>query len=99
MENQEIIAQLEKDLKNSDNWILYHHTKDDIGNPALMLREKDTETSDFGVNINVFKGHAYLFMDNGTPDKSGDSYSVQDKHDFEALEELMEMIKPFIKEA
>ncbi len=97
MDNQKVYKQIEEAIKNSKNWFIYHHTHDNLGNPALMIFEENTDATNFGVNINVFKGHAYLFMDNGTPAEPGDSYSIQDIHDFEALEELLEIIKPFIK--
>ncbi|CDI63547.1 Protein of unknown function [Lactobacillus helveticus CIRM-BIA 101] len=30
--------EIEKSVKNSDSWSVYHHLKDNLGYPALMLR-------------------------------------------------------------
>lgn len=97
MDNKDIIKQIEDQVKKSQNWDIYHHLNDKIGNPALMLRQDNNENSNAGVNIDTFKGYAYLFLDNGTPAEPGESFSVQSTQDEVALTELLKIVKPFIK--
>ena len=63
MEDKEIVQQIEQGVKESENWSVYHHLKDKLGYPALMLRQTNTSANSFGVNIDIFKGYAYLFLD------------------------------------
>lgn len=97
MDNKDIIKKIENEVKKSQNWYIYHHLNDKIGNPALMLRQDNNENSNAGVNIDTFKGYAYLFLDNGTPAEPGESFSVQSTQDETALTELLNIVKPFIK--
>lgn len=97
MTDQEIVQEIENSVKNSENWSVYHHLKDNLGYPALMLRETNTSADDLGVNLNVFKGNAYLFLDNGTPAEPGKPFSVQTLDSLEAMEELLEIVKPYLK--
>lgn len=97
MKDEEIIEQIEKSVKESQNWEVYHHLKDNLGYPALMLRESNSSADDLGVNIDVFKGYAYLFLDNGTPAEPGKPLSVQTMDSLVALAELLEIVKPYIK--
>lgn len=97
MTDQEIVQEIENSVKNSENWSVYHHLKDNLGYPALMLRETNTSADDLGVNLNVFKGNAYLFLDNGTPAEPGKPFSVQNLDSLEAMEELLEIVKPYLK--
>ena len=77
MTDQEIIQEIEKSVKNSDSWSVYHHLKDNLCYTALMLRETNTSVDTLGVNLNVFKGNVYLFLDNGTPAEPGKPFSIQ----------------------
>lgn len=97
MNNQDIIKRIENEIKKSENWDIYHHLNDKIGNPALMLRQDSNENPNAGVNIDTFKGYAYLFLDNGTPAEPGESFSIQNARDEAALSELLNIVKPFIK--
>lgn len=97
MENKEIIDKIRAGVHQSKNWYIYHHLNDKIGNPALMLRQDNAENSNAGVNIDTFKGYAYLFLDNGTPAEPGESFSLQNAQDYAALQELMTIVKPFLK--
>lgn len=97
MTDQEIIQEIEKSVKNSDSWSVYHHLKDNLGYPALMLRETNTSVDTLGVNLNVFKGNVYLFLDNGTPAEPGKPLSIQNLDSLKAMEELLEIVKPYLK--
>lgn len=97
MTDKEIIQEIEDSVKNSENWSVYHHLKDNLGYPALMLRETNTSADALGVNLNVFKGNAYLFLDNGTPAEPGKPFSIQNLDSLEAMEELLEIVKPYLK--
>ena len=97
MEDKEIVQKIEQGVKESENWSVYHHLKDKLGYPALMLRQTNTSANSFGVNIDIFKGYAYLFLDNGTPAEPGKPFSVQEMSDWVALKELLDIIKPYIK--
>ena len=97
MEDKEIVQQIEQGVKESENWSVYHHLKDKLGYPALVLRQTNTSANSFGVNIDIFKGYAYLFLDNGTPAEPGKPFSVQEMSDWVALKELLDIIKPYIK--
>lgn len=68
-----------------------------MGYPALVLRENNSNADELGVNIDVFKGYAYLFLDNGTPAEPGKPLSVQIMTSLNALTELIEILKPYIK--
>lgn len=97
MTDNEIIQKIEQSVKESNNWDVYHHLKDNLGYPSLMLRESNTSADDLGVNIDVFKGYAYLFLDNGTPAEPGKPFSIQTLAGVEAMNELLEIVKPYIK--
>lgn len=97
MTDEEILQKIEQSIKDSKNWDVYHHLKDNLGYPALMLRESNTSADDWGVNIDVFKGYAYLFLDNGTPAEPGKPFSIQTLAGVEAMNELLEIVKPYIK--
>lgn len=97
MTDKEILKEIEKKIENSDNWLIYHHLKDNLGYPALMLRENNSDVDEQGANIDVFKGYAYLFLDNGTPAEPGKPLSVQTQAGLEAVEELLNIVKPYIK--
>lgn len=97
MTDQEIVQEIEKSVKNSDCWAVYHHLKDNLGYPALMLREINTSVDTLGVNLNVFKGNVYLFLDNGTPAEPGKPFSIQNLDSLKAMEELLEIVKLYLK--
>lgn len=97
MSDQEIMQKIENEVKNSKNWSVYHHLKDNLGYPAIMLRQTTSSTGEQGVNMNVFKGNAYLFLDNGTPAEPGKPLSVQSVNDFLALNEILSIVKPYLK--
>ncbi|MCP9316287.1 hypothetical protein QFX17_04195 [Lactobacillus helveticus] len=54
-------------------------------------------TDNLGVNIDVFKGYAYLFLDNGTPAEPGKPFSVQTLRSLNVLTELLDIVRPYIK--
>ena len=97
MTDKEILQKTEQGVKNSENWEVYHHLTDNLGSPALMLRKTNTNADRLGVNIDVFKGYAYLFLDNGTPAEPGKPFSVQTLTSLNALIELLDIVKPYIK--
>ena len=97
MTDKEILQKIEQGVKNSENWEVYHHLTDNLGSPALMLRKTNTNANRLGVNIDVFKGYAYLFLDNGTPAEPGKPFSVQTLTSLNALIELLDIVKPYIK--
>ncbi|NMB31935.1 MAG: hypothetical protein GX990_04685 [Lactobacillus sp.] len=97
MTDKEILQKIEQGVKNSGNWEVYHHLTDNLGSPALMLRKTNTNADRLGVNIDVFKGYAYLFLDNGTPAEPGKPFSVQTLTSLNALIELLDIVKPYIK--
>ncbi|MBM6958789.1 MULTISPECIES: hypothetical protein [Lactobacillus] len=97
MTDKEILQKIEQGVKNSENWEVYHHLTDNLGSPALMLRKTNTNADRLGVNIDVFKGYAYLFLDNGTPAEPGKPFSVQTLTSLNALTELLDIVKPYIK--
>lgn len=97
MTDKEILQKIEQGVKNSENWEVYHHLTDNLGSPALMLRKTNTNADRLGVNIDVFKGYAYLFLDNGTPTEPGKPFSVQTLTSLNALIELLDIVKPYIK--
>ena len=78
MEDKEIVQQIEQGVKESENWSVYHHLKDKLGYPALMLRQTNTSANSFGVNIDIFKGYAYLFLDKNKPTETGKHFSMQE---------------------
>lgn len=97
MTDQEIRQKIEDAVKNSHNWSIYHHLKDNLGYPALMLRQTTSSVGEQGVNIDVFKGSVYLFIDNGTPAEPGKPFSVQSTNDLLALNEIISIVKPYLK--
>ena len=97
MTDKEILQKIEQGVKNSENWEVYHHLTDNLGSPALMLRKTNANADRLGVNIDVFKGYAYLFLDNGTPAEPGKPFSVQTLTSLNALTELLDIVKPYIK--
>ncbi|RVU70737.1 MULTISPECIES: hypothetical protein [Lactobacillus] len=97
MTDKEILKEIETKIKASDNWSVYHHLTDNLGSPAIMLRETNTSANDLGVNIDIFKGNVYLFLDNGTPAEPGKPLSVQTSDGVEALQELLDIVGPYIK--
>ena len=97
MTDKEILQKIEQGVKNSENWEVYHHLTDNLGSPALMLRKTNTNADRLGVNIDVFKGYAYLFLDNGTPAAPGKPFSLQTLTSLNALIELLDIVKPYIK--
>ena len=97
MTDKEILQKIEQSVKDSENWEVYHHLTDSLGSPALILRKTNTNADRLGVNIDVFKGYAYLFLDNGTPAESGKPFSVQTLSSLNALTELLDIVKPYIK--
>ena len=66
-------------------------------NDVKQFLQTNTSANGFGVNIDIFKGYAYLFLDNGTPAEPGKPFSVQEMSDWVALKELLDIIKPYIK--
>ncbi len=97
MTDKEILQRIEQSVKDSENWEVYHHLTDSLGSPALILRKTNTNADSLGVNIDVFKGYAYLFLDNGTPAEPGKPFSVQTLSSLNALTELLDIVKPYIK--
>ncbi|WP_405316308.1 hypothetical protein [Lactobacillus helveticus] len=68
---------------------------DNLGSPAIMLREANTNADRLGVNLDVFKGYAYLFLDNGTPAEPGKPFSVQTLSSLNR--KWLDIVKPYIK--
>lgn len=97
MENKEIIEKIKASVENSEHWTIYHHLTDKRGNPALMLRQNNFEDPNEGVNIDTLNGVAYVFLDNGTPAEPGETFSIQDKEDLEAMQELLKIVEPFVR--
>ena len=97
MPDKEILQKIEQGVKNSEHWEVYHHLTDNLGPPALMRRKTNTNADRLGVNIDVFKGYAYLFLDKGTPAEPGKPFSVQTLTSLNALIELLDIVKPYIK--
>ncbi|WP_042753949.1 hypothetical protein [Lactobacillus helveticus] len=93
MTDKEILQKIEQSVKDSENWEVYHHLTDSLGSPGLILRKTNTNADRLGVNIDVFKGYAYLFLDNGTPAEPGKPFSVQTLSSLNALTELLDIIK------
>lgn len=95
MTDKEILQKIEQSVKDSENWEVYHHLTPNLS--ALILRKTNTNADRLGVNIDVFKGYAYLFLDNGTPAEPGKPFSVQTLSSLNALTELLDIVKPYIK--
>ncbi|MDN5955355.1 MAG: hypothetical protein L0L48_02140 [Lactobacillus sp.] len=97
MTDKEILQKIEQSVKDSENWEVYHPLTDNLGSPALILRKTNTNADRLGVNIDVFKGYAYLFLDNGTPAEPGKPFSVQTLRSLNVLTELLDIVRPYIK--
>ncbi|WP_302320312.1 hypothetical protein [Lactobacillus intestinalis] len=53
MTDEEILQEIEKRVKESENWNIYHHLTDKWGHPALMLQENCPRGDHQGVNIDI----------------------------------------------
>lgn len=98
MTDQEILNKIEERIKKSENWNIYHHLTDNLGHPALMLEENCSRSDHQGVSIDVFNDRAYVFLDNGTPAEPGRPFSVQKSRDIVALVDLLDIVRPYVKE-
>ncbi|MPW14268.1 hypothetical protein GDZ32_04485 [Lactobacillus helveticus] len=47
--------------------------------------------------LKLAEGYAYLFLDNGKPAEPGKPFSVQTLSSLNALTELLDIVKPYIK--
>lgn len=97
MTDQEILDEIEKRVKESETWNVYHRMKDNLGHPTLRLQENCPRADHQGASIDVFNGHAYVFLDNGTPAEPGRPLSIQKTKDLAALADLLEIIRPYIR--
>ena len=98
MTDEEILQEIEKRVKESENWNIYHHLTDKLGHPALMLQENCPRGDHQGVNIDIFNGNAYVFLDNGTPAEPGRTFSDQRQRDIPSLKDLLDIVAPYIRQ-
>lgn len=98
MTDKEILDKIENSVKESENWNVYHHLTDNLGHPAVMLEENCPRADHQGASVDVFNGKAYVFLDNGTPSEPGRPFSIQKTRDIAALTELLDIVRPYIKE-
>ncbi len=97
MIDKEILQKIEQKVKDSENWSVYHHLTDNLGSPAIMLREANTNADRLGVNIDVFKGYAYLFLDNGTPAEPYQAILSMHSNYLTFEQKMAYLVKPYIK--
>ena len=61
------------------------------------IEQSVKESENWSVYHHLKDKLGYLFLDNGTPAEPGKPFSVQDISDWEALQELLDIIEPYMK--
>lgn len=94
------IEKLVKQIKNSQAWAIDDYDPKYNPDDIVVIQNKRTDWDGAKINIILDSDEdtvTEICFDGGTYEEVGDNYTIYSPSDFEALNELMDMCKPYFK--